>query len=691
MSLQITSIAFVVVSLALFAFSFSKVLKIFKAGTARKIPSLIKERIIVVAQEVVFHRKLLRQKSPGVIHLIIFWGFVVLSLGTLEWIYFGFTNGGKFSFLGETLYTLFLLSQDIVNTLVLLVVLWALYRRIFVNPARMADNSWKSKADAYFILAMIMGLVVSNIVAHSIQIHGYEGVNTSVQALTGTAQPMASLLASFYSGDQFSAATYFVWWWVHLVIIFGFLNFLPFSKHLHVLLALPNVFLSKREPRGRLSTPDLEDESIEIFGAEKVEHLSWKNIMDAYTCTECGRCNEFCPTATTGKALKPKTLMIDLRAAATGRAPLYSQMTADGNLAIDQFSEEQNQLHAQNLVPDVFSADFVWDCTTCGACVEACPVMIDHVEDIVEMRRALVLNRGEATDEAMMAFNNFESSSNPWGLPESQRQEWLVEKGVPLFNDSKDFDYLYYIGCAGSFDDRSKKVVDSVVKILTEAHMKFGILGKEERCNGETARRMGNEWLAQQMMKTNLELLQGKGAKKIITSCPHCFNTLANEYPSLGGNFEVIHHTEVIQDLIKTKKVRLREASQESITYHDSCYLGRYNDIYDQPREILAQVSKDQPIELKRSRDKGFCCGAGGGRMWMEETTGSRINENRAEEVIEAKAKTLSVACPFCMTMLQDGLRSKGREDINVKDIAEIVAESLYESGESQISGQQST
>ncbi len=400
--------------------------------------------------------------------------------------------------------------------------------------------------------------------------------------------------------------------------------------------------------------------------------------MDSFACTECGRCNEFCPTTNTGKELRPKTLMIDLRAAASRRQPLGAQVQA-GNLALDTLSEESKALYEETLVPNVFSDQFVWDCTTCGACVEACPVMIDHVDSIVEMRRALVLNRGSNPEEATNVFRNWETNSNPWGLPESSRQEWLVEKGVPIFENGQDFDYLYYIGCAGSFDDRNKKVVDAVVKVLEAAGLKFGILGKEEKCNGETARRMGNEWLAQQMMRTNLELLQGRGAKRIITSCPHCFNTLKNEYPSLGGTFETIHHTQLIQQLVSEGKLKLKSGALDSVAYHDSCYIGRYNGIYDEPRKILDEISNGKVVELKRNRDKGFCCGAGGGRMWLEEKTGTRINVNRAEEVIASNAKTLGVACPFCMTMMSDGLKAKDRTDIHVKDIAEIVSEAIDE------------
>lgn len=671
MVLSISTAVVLVISFGIFSFNFWKILRIFAAGTRSDVLKNIPKRLVTMIHQVFLHKKLFRQFVPGLIHFVIVWGFAVLTLGTLEWMFQGLTGGMKWSFLGRPVYGTFLFSQDLFNTLVLIAVIFAFYRRIVVKPKRMADNSWKSKADAYFILFLILGLVVTNLVTHAIemQLKGFH------EAFAGF-QPVARMIAGFLPEAVLNQTAYWAFWWAHLAIVLGFLNFLPFSKHLHVILAFPNVFLSKMEPRGRLSTPDLEDESIMEFGAERVENLKWKSIMDSFACTECGRCNDFCPTFTTGKDLKPKTLMIDLRAAATGRAPLYAQMN-QGNLAVDQLSEEFQAIQAQTLVPNTFTEQFIWDCTTCGACVEACPVMIDHVDTIVEMRRALVLNKGSNPEEATNVFRNWETSSNPWGLAESSRQEWLVEKGVPLFEADADFEYLYYIGCAGSFDERNKKVVDSVVKVLQSAGVKFGILGKEEKCNGETARRMGNEWIAQQMMKTNLELLQGKKVKKVITSCPHCFNTLANEYPALGGDFEVVHHTEVIQELIKKGSLKIQEKSQSKVTFHDSCYLGRYNNVYDAPRESLKAISSDKPIEMKRSKEQGFCCGAGGGRMWLEETTGSRINENRAKEIIESGAKTVGVACPFCMTMISDGLRSQQRDDIEVRDIAELVAESI--------------
>ncbi|MDB5037879.1 MAG: Fe-S oxidoreductase [Bacteriovoracaceae bacterium] len=676
-ALQVSTALVLIVSMAVFLSNFGKILQIFAFGKSRNRLTNLGSRISIFVREVFFHRKLMRQPIPGAIHFFIFWGFVTLTLGTTEWIYYGLTGGHHFDFIPDRFYGLFCLSQDVFNFIVFAVVAAAFYRRIFIKPARMADNSKKSKWDAYFILSLIWGLNITNLLAHSVLIHN--GVDPFSKY-----QPVASALSGLWSAaGTLNENIYFVFWWAHLGIVLFFLNFLPFSKHFHVILAAPNVFLSKTEPRGQLSKLNLEDESVTTFGAQKVTDLSWKNLMDSYSCTECGRCNEFCPTASTGKDLRPKSLMINMRAAITEKGPtLLSLLEKNGSIVADEkalaaLTEDQRRIYNKELVPDIFSDQTIWDCTTCGACVEACPVMIDHVDSIVDMRRALVLNKGSNPDEATNAFRNWETASNPWGINESSRQENLIEKGVPQYQADADFEFLYYIGCAGSFDDRNKKVVESVVKILQTAGIKFGILGKEERCNGETARRLGNEYLGQQMIKANKEILEKYKVRKILTSCPHCFNTLKNEYPEFGGHYEVIHHSEYISELIADGRVKPESEKMQSVTYHDSCYIGRYNNIYDAPRDIIKAVTKEAPIEMARSKEQGFCCGAGGGRMWLEEKTGSRINVNRAQEVIDSKAKTVCTACPFCMTMLTDGMKSKEREDIKVKDIAEIVAEAL--------------
>jgi Fe-S oxidoreductase len=668
---QLAVILVLVSAFAFFSFNFSKIVRIILLSKARNRFSDNVKRAQIFVSQVFGHEKLLRQTVAGWIHFFIFWGFVILTVGTFEWFFYGVTGGMHWDFLGAEVYGPFSLTQDIANTFVFLSVAVAFYRRLFIKPKRMADNSAKSRADAYFILSMIWGLVLTNLLAHAV------GIKMGADSFAEW-KPVASWLAGFLPESAATSTVYHVFWWAHLAIILGFLNYLPFSKHLHVIVAAPNVWFSKTEPRGRLSTPDLTDESVTKFGAETTTDLTWKNILDSFACTECGRCNEFCPTATTGKALKPKTLMIDLRAAASSRGKTLLGLgdKRSDEAAIAALPEGERALVSQELVPAVFSEDFVWDCTTCGACVESCPVMIDHVDSIVEMRRALVLNKGSNPEEATNAFRNWETNSNPWGLAESSRQEWLVEKGIPLF-DADQHEYLYYIGCAGSFDDRAKKVVESTCKILQASGIKFGVLGKEEKCNGETARRLGNEYLAQQMMTANKEVLDSKNVKKVLTSCPHCFNSLKNEYPDVGGSYEVHHHSQFIQDLISRGTLQVPKKANGTVTFHDSCYIGRYNKIYDAPRVILEAVSGSPVAEMQRSKEKGFCCGAGGGRMWLEEKTGTRINHNRAEEIISTNASTVAVSCPFCMTMVTDGLKAKGREDIAVKDLAEIVAENL--------------
>lgn len=672
---QIASILFVAIAFITFSINFGRVVAIWRLGKPRNrfSPQDIPKRIETVVQHVFLHKKLMRDFVPGLLHLVIFWGFVVLTLGTMEWFYHGFTGGKNFDFLGPSLYGWFCYSQDLFNALVFGAVAVAFYRRIVVKPKRMADNSAKSKWDAYFILSLIWGLVITNLLTHSVSIHNGSNAYAAYQ-------PVASALAGLWpSGQMISNEVHDAFWWAHLSIVLGFLNFLPFSKHLHVIVALPNVWFSKLEPRGRLSRLNLDDQSITKFGAEKVEELTWKNLLDAYACTECGRCNEFCPTTNTGKDLRPKTLMINLRAAAHERAPVLIQLgdqVAD-EAAISKLNPEGQAMMAKDLVPGTFSDQFIWDCTTCGACVEACPVMIDHVDAIVDMRRALVLNKGSNPEEATNLFRNLETASNPWGFNDSTRQEWLIERGIPKYEADQNFELLFYIGCAGSFDDRNKKVIDSVVKILQSASIKFGILGKEEKCNGETARRLGNEYLGQQMMAANKEVLERYKVSKILTTCPHCFNTLKNEYPEIGGNWEVIHHTDFINSLVSSGRIKPLQGKHKDVTFHDSCYIGRYNGIYEQPRNAIQAATGQPVIEMPRNREKGFCCGAGGGRMWLEEKTGTRINVNRAEEAIASGAKEVSLGCPFCMTMMTDALKSKQREDIIVRDVAEIVADSL--------------
>ena len=432
--------------------------------------------------------------------------------------------------------------------------------------------------------------------------------------------------------------------------------------------AAPNIFFSRLTPRGRLKKINLEDESQTSFGAGKLEELPWKAILDGYACTECGRCNEFCPTYNTNKPLKPRSLIVNLRhhAEKKGHA-LYTKNEASEELKKD-------------MIQDVFTEDAIWDCTSCGACVEACPVYIEHVDHIIEMRRSLVLMQGKMEPEAQAVFNNWENHSNPWGLPQATRGDWAKDLGIPLLKDNANVEYLYYVGCAASFDKQAQKIAVSFSKLLQKAGVSFGILGEEEKCNGESCRRLGNEYLAQQMIQDNISVLKKYNVKKILVNCPHCLNTLKNEYPDFDAHFEVTHHSVFLKKLMDEGKLKLRSHSREGgnlldkITFHDPCYLARYNDITEAPRDLLQLSSGEKPLEMERNRKKGFCCGAGGGRMWLEEKRGSRINVNRVEEAISTGAKTIAASCPFCITMLQDGLNAKNKEtEIQTKDISEIL------------------
>ena len=406
------------------------------------------------------------------------------------------------------------------------------------------------------------------------------------------------------------------------------------------------------------------DENAESFGVGSVEEFSWKQLLDSMTCVECGRCTSVCPANSTGKKLDPRLMIHHLK---------------DAMMEASEKPADQRR----DLIGGVVSREELWDCTTCGACVEACPLHIEHIPAIVDMRRYMTMTEGEMPSELQGTLQNLEVHSNPWGISNSQRADWAKGLDVTTMAEKSDVDYLFWVGCAGSFDDRYKKVSQSIASVMQNAGVSFSILGTEEKCNGDTARRSGNEYLADMQIQENIDTMKRYGVKKIVTGCPHCFNTIKNEYPDFGYKAEVIHHSELISDLVKSGKVKSTNSKKvaeevSKVTYHDSCYLGRHNDVYSAPREALSQATGGEVTEMQRTKDNGFCCGAGGARMWMEETVGERINVNRAGEAIGTGAKTIATACPFCMTMMNDGVKAHGKEDdVAVKDIAEIVASSI--------------
>lgn len=665
--MELKNIVFILIFIATFAFfGFSvnnliKYLKVAKKKDDRfdNVPTRLK-RVwnIAFAQT-----KLLRDPFAGLLHLLIFWGFVLFIFAVIETIVQGFYTPFSLSFLGPV-FSIITLVQDIFGLLVIFSVLLSLYRRFIQKVPRLVVDSHGMK-DAAFILSLIMLIVIS-----------MYGQNAAGFANNGMAYHQYELrpISAFVSGLFFNGQTettlvlYQFFWWMHILLIFGFLNFLPYSKHLHILTSIPNVFFANLEPvRNTIKKLNLDDENAESFGVADIDQFSWKQILDGYSCTECGRCTSVCPANTVGKSLSPRDLIVDIRKRTLDKAPLI----VDG--------KTEGELFEKTLVHNYITDTVLWECTTCMACVQECPVMIEHVDSIVDMRRNLVLTESEFPAGLNPVFKSLETNFTPWAFNAADRAEWAEGLNIKTMAEDKDGEVLFWVGCAGSFDDRYKKVSKAFASIMQKAGVDFRILGMEEKCNGDTARRLGNEYLAQMMMQENVETLNNYGVKKIVTACPHCFHSLKNEYPQFGGNFEVKHHTEFIEELLDSGKIQLKiGAENHKVTYHDSCYLGRYNEVYDAPRKSLSKVAGLDLVEMSRNKSKGFCCGAGGGRMFLEDEEGGRINEERAKEAIETKADTIASACPFCMTMMTDGVKHFNKtEEVAVKDIAEIVLENI--------------
>jgi Fe-S oxidoreductase len=451
--------------------------------------------------------------------------------------------------------------------------------------------------------------------------------------------------------------------------------YVPTSKHGHLIFAPVNYFLITDTPKGALSRLNLEDENA-VWGANKIQDFPFPSLLDGLACIECGRCQVQCPANRTGKVLNPKSIIVELKHALMDKMPQVVEARKAGKSA-----EEILGLDTNVITEHYNSEEAIWGCTTCYACVQACPVGNNQVNAIVEMRRNLVLAESRFPAELQGAFTNMENNSNPWGVGAHTRADWAEGLGVKTMAEDSEVDVLYWVGCAGAFDERNKKVARSVVKILQKANVKFGILGTEENCSGDSARRGGNEYLYQTLAQANVDTLNKYNVKKVVTACPHCYNTIKNEYPQFGGNFEVEHHSEFINGLVQEGKIDVpltEEAKKETFTYHDSCYLGRYNDNYSNPREVIKSVSGKAVEEAVDNHTKSLCCGAGGAQMWMEEQNNDRVNIKRTNQLLDTGASTIAVACPFCMTMMTDGVKAAGRiEEVSVKDIAEILAEKI--------------
>jgi Fe-S oxidoreductase len=644
---------------SLFFYSIRRIISYLKLGLPENRFENPLERIKNVLKIGLGQSKILRDPVAGLIHVMIFWGFLLFLTAVLESMIQGFYPPFSLRFLGP-LFTLITVVQDFFGIFVIVAVIAALFRRFIMKIERL--NVVGHNFDAALILMMILGVVVSMFGQNAAHLAS-AGFRYSDSEL----RPVSLFLSKTFYPCQGSAAsvTYQIFWWAHILIVFSFLNFLPYSKHFHVITSLPNVFFRKIGPeKYSLKKLNLEDENLTQYGASDFEHLSWKQIFDGFACTECGRCTASCPAATTGKKLSPRDIIVSIRRRTEEKAPLILAGIGEGNPLLEK-----------TLVHNYIGDEEIWACTTCMACVCECPVTIEHIDSIVDLRRNLVLGESNFPPELNPVFKNIETNFTPWAFNSQDRANWAEGLGIKTMAEDSGGEYLFWVGCAGSYDARYQKVSRAIARLMQKGGVDFRILGIEEKCNGDTARRLGNEYLAQMLMQENAETLNNYGVKKIVTGCPHCYNSIKNEYPQFGGKFEVLHHTELITELIKTGKIRLKEETLNSrITYHDSCYLGRYNNIYDSPRHPLKLINGAELVEMPRNRDKGFCCGAGGGRMFLEETEGTRINNNRAEEALNTDADTVASACPFCMTMLTDGIKSFDKsEEVTVKDVAELI------------------
>jgi Fe-S oxidoreductase len=640
--------------------------------------------------EVAGQRKLLKWSVPGTAHFFTMWGFTVLLLTIIEAYGDLFTRYFHIPGIGTSPVVGFIEDFFIVAVLCALVVFSVI--RIKDAPARKHRSSrfyGSHTGAAWAVLAMIAGVMITLLLYRGAQ------VNTSPRQFPYDDWAFAShvvgaALGGLGSGVNSVLVTVFLL--LNVAVIVGFLVFVSYSKHLHIFIAPINVAFSRR-PRalGALDkTPDMDMENVSedtVFGVGLVEQFTWKQLLDFATCTECGRCQSVCPAWNTDKPLSPKLLVMNLRDNMFSSSQrLLAGKPSDG-VDVSAAGDEP-----QSLVPSVIDPDVLWSCTTCGSCVEQCPVDIEHIDAIVDMRRYEVLMESRFPSEAGLMLRNIENQGDPWGLGQSKRTEWTesLDFEIPVVTDtiSDDIEYLYWVGCAGALDERARKGVQATARMLHRGGVKFAILGPRESCTGDPARRLGNEYLYQEQGKANVATLKEVGARKVIASCPHCFNSIKNEYPALGGNFEVIHHAELLDHLVATGRLVPGAGYKGTVTYHDPCYLGRHNRIFDQPRTVIDAIPGARQVEMRRCRERGFCCGAGGARMWLEENIGRRVNMDRTAEALGTGADVVSTACPYCMIMLDDAVRAHAKEDdVRVLDISQLVEESMVTGGGSGSAG----
>lgn len=691
--LWINLIAFLLVTayaVSLFVYVVKTRIEYIKLGKKSEFDDDVKERVRRIWVHVFGQKRLLKDKKSGIIHVMFFYGFILVQFGAIDFIWKGLKPASHLP-LGP-LYPGFTFFQEIVTLTILVAVVWAFYRRYVEKLVRL-KRGFKNG----LVLLFIGGLMLSVLLGNGMGMiwHGHEGTWT---------EPVASLIATVFSGIPQAAAItiFYIAWWIHLLFLLAFLVYVPQSKHAHLIAGPANVYLTKVDSPGKIKKIDFEDETQETFGAGKITDFNYEQMIDFYACVECGRCTNMCPATGTGKMLSPMDLIVKLRdhltlhgAAVTSKqpwVPTFAFGNTKGNqiamAAAGQGAEEAAAGLAYNpsMIGDVITEEEIWACTTCRNCEDQCPVMNEHVDKIIDLRRYLVLTEGKMDADAQRAMTNIERQGNPWGLNRKEKEDWRELRDdvvVPTVKEMKkadeEFEYLFWVGAMGSYDNRSQKIALSFAKLLNEAGVKFAILGNKEKNSGDTPRRLGNEFLFQELATKNIEEFEKNEVKKIVTIDPHAYNIFKNEYPDFGLEAEVYHHTELLAQLVKEGRLVPKHALNETITFHDSCYLGRYNEVYDAPRDILKAIPGVTLKEMERNRDTAMCCGAGGGLMWMEEETGHRINVARTEQALSVNPSVISSGCPYCLTMLSDGTKAKEvEESVDTLDVAELLEKSVF-------------
>ncbi|MFE3574200.1 heterodisulfide reductase-related iron-sulfur binding cluster [Lysinibacillus sp. NPDC059133] len=668
--------------------------KFVQLGKKVEFDESVQERIRYLMVNVLGQNKLLKDPKSGLIHVMFFYGFLMVQLGAIDLIWKGLAPGSHLP-LG-IFYSVFTFFQELVVLMILVAVVWAFYRRYVEKLVRL-KRGWKNG----LVLIFIGGLMVSTLLANGMGIiwHG--------EGLTYT-EPVASGIAAIFSFLPASAAAvvFYVMWWAHLLILLTFLVYVPQSKHFHLIVSPINVYMNRLDRTGTLTPIDFEalenaedEEDIPAIGVGRIQDFTQKQMLDLYSCVECGRCTNMCPASGTGKMLSPMDLIVKLRdhltftgAVETKQKPWvpyqFFAKTKGNQLAMAAGAEGAviEDIYSPSLIGDVITEEEIWACTTCRNCEDQCPVMNEHVDKIIDLRRYLTMTEGKVNPDAQRAMTNIERQGNPWGLNRKEKENWRdldptihIPTVKELKKSGEEMEYLFWVGSMGAFDNRSQKIALAFCRLLNEAGVKFAILGNKEKNSGDTPRRLGNEFLFQELATANIDEFEKNDVKKIVTIDPHAYNIFKNEYQDFGWKGEVYHHTELLNQLIDENRLALNYEVHETIVFHDSCYLGRYNDVYDAPREILRGIPGVKLVEMERNRESAMCCGAGGGLMWMEEHVGNRINVARTEQALATDASVISSGCPYCLTMLEDGTKAKEVEDtISTFDVAELLERSVF-------------